>query len=123
MHHDQEELALLDYAGLFERTGEDEEMALEVLDDLKGTAPEELEQLRAAFEAKDATAARRTAHRLKGAFLAVGANRAAAAARDVEELANDDLDAARGKTERLVQLWTDTLVVVDEIVRRGGVPT
>lgn len=112
--------AVLDWAALYERTGEDEATALEVLDDLKGTAPTELTKLWAAFDEKDAATARRTAHRLKGIFLAVGANRAAAAAREIEELASVDLDAARRETGRLAQLWTETLLAVDAIVKRGG---
>lgn len=118
MHEPDLSLAVLDYPTLLERAGDDEALAVEVLNDLKVCAPKDLAALAAAFDAKDAATAARTAHKLKGALLAVSANRAAARASEVERLARTDLPAAELEATHLAHAWSEACAAVDVVVQR-----
>lgn len=120
MHDADLSLAVLDFPTLLQRAGDDEALAVEVLNDLKDCAPRDLAALAAAFEAKDATTAARAAHKLKGALLAVSANRAAARASEVERLAHVDLTAAEAEAGRLSSAWVEACAAVDEVVQRAA---
>lgn len=119
MHEPDLSLAVFDYPTLLERAGDDEALAVEVLNDLKSCAPKDLAALAAAFDAKDAAKAARTAHKLKGALLAVSANRAAARASEVERLARTDLPAAELEAAHLARAWSEACAAVDVVVQRA----
>jgi len=76
-------------------SGPGEDLLAEVVKLFVADVPDQLVTLRAALDARDAVAARRIAHRLKGSALATGARRLAAACASVEDAAREgDVDRA-----------------------------
>jgi HPt (histidine-containing phosphotransfer) domain-containing protein len=111
---------ILDHAVLDELRamgGPDNDLLKEVVTEFFADAPQQLHNLRAAFDAGDTGAVERVAHRLKGSALAVGARQLAALCSSVESAARDgdggrasasaegldrELQAARAALERVI---------------------
>lgn len=79
----------IDFDYLLEVSGDDEELAGELIADFVELFPAQLEQVEAAAATGDAEATRAAAHRLKGSCLAVGANGLAELLRRAEEAARE----------------------------------
>jgi CheY-like chemotaxis protein len=77
----------VDLAALFERASQDEDLVREVLHDFLSTCDDMLGEVVMGVDSRDFSTAAIKAHRLRGALLALGANRAAEAAGEVELVA------------------------------------
>jgi CheY-like chemotaxis protein len=88
----------LDRAALFARACDDAELVREVVGDFLATSSPMLEELTQALASGDLGQAAGRAHRLRGALLALGANRAARAAGALEAVAGALAPAAQGLT-------------------------
>lgn len=85
--------ALLDLDDLRDRVCGDEELVRELLADFVALADDLVDGLAQAVHSGDRSATKAAAHRLKGALLAIGANRAAASTRTLEDC-SDRVDAS-----------------------------
>ena len=102
---------------LDELTGGDAELAGAVLRDYVESTAADLDALSAAVAGGDADAARRHAHRIKGASLTVGAEAVATAAAQVEAAASAEHDTDLiGVSEALHRAVAD----VDDHFRRAS---
>jgi HPt (histidine-containing phosphotransfer) domain-containing protein len=80
-------LTIYDHAGSLRRMGNDHELFREMVGLLRSDAPHLLDALRAALKEGDTPRLHRAAHTLKGLAANFGAERAVAAAAEVERLA------------------------------------
>lgn len=96
MHERQTESPeVFDRAQAMEATGDDEELLREIVGIFLEDCPRMIAELKASIRAKNAEAARRAAHTLKGSVSVLGAKALAAAAKDAEGHARaGDLEAA-----------------------------
>jgi HPt (histidine-containing phosphotransfer) domain-containing protein len=102
------------HAELLARTCGDHELACEILEDFKRVAGEERAFLRSESSLDDL---RRHAHRLRGALLAIGAQRGARAADAVEEAATDRrAEDARDALPALHNELDALLVVLEDVL-------
>jgi two-component system, sensor histidine kinase and response regulator len=94
---------IYDHAGALGRMGNDHELFHEMVGLLGSDAPPLLQTLHAAWTARDLARAQRAAHTLKGLAANFGAERAVAAAAEMERLAKtqhpDGLPASIGELE------------------------
>jgi signal transduction histidine kinase/HPt (histidine-containing phosphotransfer) domain-containing protein/DNA-binding response OmpR family regulator len=109
----------LDRRRLVHNLGDDEQAADQVLSAFVAQAGGLLEALRGACVAEDLRSVARTAHRLKGSLLWIGANRTAEAVAGLESAASaSDASAARAALETVEG---EVLAIVSEI--RGTTPS
>jgi PAS domain S-box-containing protein len=89
------EAPVLDRGGLVARLMGDEELADRILNRFLGTTPQQIESLRKSLVSGDATAAKRTAHAIKGAASNIGGDQLQRVAFEIEQAARaGDLNAA-----------------------------
>ncbi len=79
--------AAIDLVDLAERTCDDRELLVELVEIFRSDAPDQMRTLRAALEAGDATVVERRAHHLRGSLCNLAARPAADAALAIETLA------------------------------------
>ena len=73
-----------------------------------------IEELSSLIASDDLEQTKKTAHRLKGSALSIGANRFAALASDIEH--DNDLSSIEGSMERLVELRRETIAELTSTV-------
>lgn len=92
----------LDWSALRENCAGDESLVNEVLDLFRKESGGLLADVRTAVTSKDAIAVKKTAHRLKGALVSLGAMPSVAAARDLEKAGGEgDLAKVDGQLTTL----------------------
>lgn len=107
-------LAVFDAAELVERTGGDEELAVELAREFLSRAPGQRAELAALARAEDFAGSVRAAHRIRGALLALSAARAALAAEELEMAARDvDVASLVDAHERLEAALADTVAALE----------
>lgn len=79
----------LDWNALRENCAGDESLVQEVLELFRKESAGLLSDVHAAVKAKDAIAVKKSAHRLKGALVSLGAAPSVAAARDLERMGSE----------------------------------
>jgi HPt (histidine-containing phosphotransfer) domain-containing protein len=108
----EEELPLIDHRTMSDWTGDmDRDDVVAILARVPEEAARSLTELRRAIEAKDAAAARRTAHRLKGMANNLGAVRLARMARAVE-LSSQSIDDVSDRMPVLERTLGETLAAL-----------
>ena len=91
---------------LRESVGDDPEFLAELIDDFLADAPAQLEALRHAATAGDATSAIRAAHTLKGNSRTFGAGELAATCQEAEAAATaGELDAVLARVDEIDREW------------------
>jgi HPt (histidine-containing phosphotransfer) domain-containing protein len=99
--------------------GDDPEFIAELIDDFLADAPAQLETLRAAATAGDASAARRAAHTLKGNSRTFGAGDLASICQGAEAAAAaDDLAGVLSRVDEIDREWARVRVAL--ITLRGA---
>jgi len=91
---------------LRESVGDDPEYLAELMDDFLADAPDQLESLRRAATAGDATTARRAAHTLKGNGRTFGAGELASLCEQAEAAATaGELDSVLARVDEIDREW------------------
>ena len=107
----------LDWNALRENCAGDESLVQEVLDLFRKESAGLLGDIRSAVQSKEALAVKKTAHRLKGALVSLGAGPSVAAARDLEKMGSDGdvsrADPAFATLEREMSRLMETISVAN----------
>lgn len=107
----------LDWNALRENCAGDEELVNEVLDLFRKESAGLLGDVRAAVQAAESLAVKKTAHRLKGALVSLGAAPSVAAAKELEHLGGEGLKARFEPAFRVLEVEMERLMAVISVSR------
>ncbi len=109
---------VIDWAALKDNCAGDESLMDEIIQLFRQEGPALLDDVRAAVQAGEPVAVRKTAHRLKGALVSLAAPRASAAAKDLE-LQGHENDLARASAT-LAELEREVGLLLVAVVKGQG---